>query len=400
MAENSFEIVIVGGGIVGLATARALLLKYPGCSLALLEKEKTLASHQTGRNSGVIHSGIYYKPGTFKARLCVEGGREMVEFCRENGVAHEITGKVVVATRESEIPQLEELLRRGTANGVPGLELIGPEGLKEIEPHAAGIKALRVPGSGIVDYGLVCQKLAGAIQKLGGEIKTQTEFLGAKKQGGCWKVRTSQGELSAKFLVNCGGLQSDRVTRRSGFKPPSRIIPFRGEYYRLIPEAEPLVKSLIYPVPNPLFPFLGVHFTQMVRGGVEAGPNAVLAFKREGYHKLSFNLWDSLETLAYPGFWKLAFRYGGEGMKEIYRSVFKSAFVKALQRLVPEIQSRHLVTGNAGVRAQALDFSGALVDDFKFVEAEGVLHVLNAPSPAATASLPIGREIAQRVVLD
>lgn len=399
MANNSFEIVIVGGGIVGLSTAWALLRKYPGCSFALLEKEKSLASHQTGRNSGVIHSGIYYKPGTLKARLCVEGGREMVEFCRENGVAHEITGKVVVATRESEIPQLEELHRRGTANGVPGLELIGPGRLKEIEPHASGIMALRVPGSGIVDYGSVCQKLAGQIQKMGGELKTQTEFLKAKRRGGRWKIETSQEELSAKFLVNCGGLQSDRVTWRSGFKPPSRIIPFRGEYYRLIPEAEPLVKSLIYPVPNPLFPFLGVHFTQMVRGGVEAGPNAVLAFKREGYHKLSFNLWDSLETLAYPGFWKLAFRYGGEGLKEIYRSVFKSAFVKALQRLVPEIQSRHLLTGNAGVRAQALDFSGALVDDFKFVEAEGVLHVLNAPSPAATASLPIGREIAQKVVL-
>jgi L-2-hydroxyglutarate oxidase len=400
MQNDSFEIIVVGGGIVGLATARALLEKYPGCSLAVLEKESTVAFHQTGRNSGVIHSGIYYKPGSQKARLCVEGNREMVEFCRENGVAHAITGKVVVATEAGEIPALEELLRRGTANGVAGVEMIGPDQLKEWEPHAKGIRALRVPGTGIVDYGSVCEKLTLLIQKRGGTLKTRTEFLGAKREGGLWKVRTSDGEISAGFLVNCGGLQSDRVTRRSGFKPPAKIIPFRGEYYQLSEEARPLVRNLIYPVPNPLFPFLGVHFTRMVGGGVEAGPNAVLAFKREGYHKFSFNFFDALETLAYPGFWKLALRYGGEGLKEIHRSLFKSAFVKALQKLVPEIEARHLVAGESGIRAQALDFSGALLDDFKFLQTDNALHVLNAPSPAATASLPIGREIALKVALE
>jgi (S)-2-hydroxyglutarate dehydrogenase len=399
MPENHYEIIVIGGGIVGLATARALLQKYPGSSLAVLEKESKVAFHQTGRNSGVIHSGIYYKPGSLKARLCVEGGREMIQFCRENQIPHEVTGKVVVATLEKEIPPLEELLRRGTSNGVPGLEIIGPERLKELEPHATGIKALRVPGSGIVDYSAVCDQLTQQIQKAGGVVRTNTEFLGARKEPWEWRVETRQGEMSAGFLVNCGGLQSDRVTRRSGFKPPVKIVPFRGEYYKLVPEAENLVRNLIYPVPNPVFPFLGVHYTRMVGDGVEAGPNAVLALKREGYHKFSFNLFDALETLTYPGFWKLAFKYGGEGMKEIHRSLFKGVFVKALQRLVPEIQSQHLVTGEAGVRAQALDFSGALVDDFKFLEVEQALHVLNAPSPAATASLPIGREIARKVEL-
>jgi L-2-hydroxyglutarate oxidase len=399
MAKNAYEIVVIGGGIMGLSTAKALLSKFPGSSLLLLEKESRLAFHQTGRNSGVIHSGIYYKPGSLKARLCVEGGREMIEFCREHQVPHEVVGKVVVATREREIPQLEELLRRGTANGVRGLEILGPESLREREPHATGLRALYVPSSGIVDYGGVCSALAGQIQEAGGILKLNSEFFGAVRQGGRWRIRTGDGEISAGFLVNCGGLQSDRVTRRTGFKPTVKIIPFRGEYYKLTPEAEPLVRDLIYPVPNPLFPFLGVHFTRMVGGGVEAGPNAVLALKREGYHKLSFNLADALETLAYPGFWKLAFKYGREGLKEIYRSIFKSAFVDELKRLVPEIEERHLVASEAGVRAQALDFSGSLVDDFRLLEGEGALHVLNAPSPAATASLPIGREIAQKVLL-
>jgi L-2-hydroxyglutarate oxidase len=329
----------------------------------------------------------------------VEGQKEMLAFCRENGVAHEVTGKVVVVTQEGEFSALEELFRRGSANGVPGLEMIGPERLKEIEPHATGLKALWVPGSGIVDYVGVCEKMREKIEKMGGVLKTSTEFLGAERQVGKWVVRTSQGEVQIKFLVNCGGLQSDRVTRKSGSPPSARIVPFRGEYYRLKPEAWSLVKNLIYPVPNPLFPFLGVHFTRMVAGGVEAGPNAVLALKREGYDKFSFNLWDALETLTYPGFWKLAWRYGGEGMKEVHRSLSKGAFVKALQKLVPEVQAHHLETGGAGVRAQALDLSGGLLDDFRFLEKEGALHVLNAPSPAATASLPIGREIASKVVL-
>lgn len=399
MPENSFEIIVVGGGIVGLATAKALLEKFDGCSLAVLEKEPALALHQTGRNSGVIHSGLYYKPGSLKARLGVEGGLEMEKFCKENRLAYEKAGKVVVATHEKEIPLLETLRKRGEANGVKGLEMIGPDQIKEVEPHASGIKALRVPGTGIVNFTSVCSKLAELIQKKGGVLKTQTKFLGAKREVGRWKVQTSAGEFTAAYLVNCAGLQSDRVTRKSGFKPPTKIIPFRGEYYRLTEEAKPLVRNLIYPVPNPLFPFLGVHFSRMIGGEVEAGPNAVLAFKREGYHKLSFNLWDTVETFSYPGFWKMALRYGGEGMGEMYRSFFKPAFVKALQRLVPEIESCHLVPAEAGVRAQALDFSGELVDDFKFLDAEGALHVLNAPSPAATASLPIGWEIANRVVL-
>jgi L-2-hydroxyglutarate oxidase len=399
MTDNKYEIVVIGGGIVGLSTARALLEKFPGCSLLLIEKESRLAFHQTGRNSGVIHSGIYYKPGSLKARLCVEGGREMIEFCRVTQVLHEVVGKVVVATQENEFPALEELLRRGNANGVLGLEMIGPERLREIEPHASGLKALYVPGSGIVDYRMVCVKLSEQITKLGGHLQTRAEFYQAVRDGHHWKLQTQYGGISAGFLVNCGGLQSDRVTRQSAAQPPTKIIPFRGEYYDLTPEARPLVKNLIYPVPNPLFPFLGVHFTRGVRGEVEAGPNAVLALKREGYSKFSFNLRDAFETLSYPGFWKMAFKFGGEGMKEIYRSLFKGAFVQELQRLVPEIQSQHLVPGQTGVRAQALDLSGALVDDFKFLETESALHVLNTPSPAATASLPIGREIARKVTL-
>jgi len=399
MTENKYDVVVIGGGIVGLSTAKALLEKFPGCSLLLIEKESRLALHQTGRNSGVIHSGLYYKPGSLKARLCVEGGREMIEFCRATQVPHEIVGKVVVATRGNELPALEELLIRGKANGVPGLEIIGPERLHEIEPHASGLKALYVPGSGIVDYRTACVKLSEQIEKCGGQVQTGAEFYRATRDGHRWKLLTQIGEITAGFLVNCGGLQSDRITLQSGFQPPTKIIPFRGEYYDLTPEARPLVKNLIYPVPNPLFPFLGVHFTRGIKGEVEAGPNAVLALKREGYHKLSFNLRDAFETLTYPGFWKMAFTFGGEGMKEIYRSLFKRAFVQELQRLVPEIQSRHLVPGQTGVRAQALDFSGLLVDDFKFLETEGALHVLNTPSPAATASLPIGREIAEKISL-
>lgn len=399
MSGPSFDLCVVGGGIVGLSTSMALLKKFPGRSLVVLEKEKAIATHQTGRNSGVLHSGIYYKPGSLKARLCVEGTREMLAFCRENGVDHEITGKVVVATEEKEFQALEELFRRGTANGVQGLEMIGPDRLKELEPHAAGLKALRVPGSGIVDYVSVCENMRGHIERLGGTIRTATEFLGARREQGSWVVRTSQGEVGAKFLVNCGGLQSDRVTRKSGSLPPARIVPFRGEYFRLKPGSRSLVRNLIYPVPNPLFPFLGVHFTRMVGGEVEAGPNAVLALKREGYGKFSFSLRDTFATLAYPGFWKLAWRYGGEGLKELHRSLSKPAFVRALQKLVPEIEGKDLETGESGIRAQALDFSGSLLDDFRFLEGEGVLHVLNAPSPAATASLPIGREIASRVLL-
>jgi (S)-2-hydroxyglutarate dehydrogenase len=399
MGQERFQIIIIGGGIIGLSTAKALLQKHPGLSLLLIEKETSLAAHQTGHNSGVIHSGIYYKPGSLKARLCVEGGREMVEFCRDHRVPHRITGKVVVAVDQQEIPQLEELRRRGLENGVTGVKMLVSEELREIEPQAAGLKALQVPGTGIVDYSAVCQVMAEQIQAAGGVIKKKILFEEAKRIQNGWVVLTDQGDFEAGFLINCGGLQSDRIARDSGFVPPVKIVPFRGEYYKLVPEAESFVRGLIYPVPNPLFPFLGVHFTQMIGGGVEAGPNAILALKREGYRKSDFNFWDTLEILTYPGFRKMAFRYSGEGLQEFYRSFFKSAFVKALQRLVPGIQAHQLIPGGSGVRAQALDLSGSLVDDFKFLEAERVLHVLNAPSPAATSSLPIGRMIAEKVLL-
>jgi (S)-2-hydroxyglutarate dehydrogenase len=399
MPEKKYQITVVGGGIVGLSAARALLRKYPGCRLLLLEKEPKVAAHQTGRNSGVIHSGLYYKPGSLKARLCVEGGRELLQFCRERGVETRTTGKVVVATREEEIPRLTELYNRGVANGAQGLQVIGPEQLKEREPHASGVKALWVPGTGIVDYGKVSEALGAQIREEGGVIQTGTRLFSASLKDNRWVLQTTQGEFVTEFLVNCGGLYCDRIARMCGLKPRVKIVPFRGEYYQLTPEAEPLVKTLIYPVPNPLFPFLGVHFTTLIQGGAEAGPNAVLALKREGYRKFDFNVRDVWDTFTFPGFWKMAIRYGGEGFKEIYRSLSKRAFVRELQRLVPEIESRHLVAGGSGVRAQALDVSGSLIDDFHFLEGEKALHVLNAPSPAATASLPIGRMIADKITL-
>jgi (S)-2-hydroxyglutarate dehydrogenase len=399
VSEKEYKIAVVGGGIVGLSTERALLHKYPGQPVLLLEKEEKVASHQTGNNSGVIHSGLYYKPGSLKARLCVEGGRELAQFCRDRGVPHRTTGKVVVATREEEIPQLTELFNRGEANGVQGLEMIGPERLKEIEPHVSGVKALWVPGTGIVDYRKVCEALADQIREEGGVIQAGTRLKSARFKANQWVLQTNRGDFFAKFLVNCGGLYCDRIAKSCGMKPRMQIVPFRGEYYRLTSEAESLVKGLIYPVPNPLFPFLGVHFTVLVNGGTEAGPNAVLALKREGYRKFDFQIKDALETFSFPGFWIMALKYGAEGMKEIYRSFFKGAFVKALQRLVPEITPRHLIPGGAGVRAQALDVSGSLIDDFYFLEGEKALHVLNAPSPAATSSLPIGRMIADKITL-
>ena len=399
MTGKNYKFIIVGGGIVGLCTARALLRKYPGCRLLLLEKEQKVASHQTGHNSGVIHSGLYYKPGSLKARLCVEGGRELVQFCRERGVETRMTGKVVVATREEEIPRLTELCNRGVANGAQGLEVIGPEQLKEREPHASCVKALWVPGTGIVDYGKVSEALAEQIREEGGVIQTGTKLMSAHLRDSRWVLQTTQGDFLSDFLVNCGGLHCDRIARICGLKPRVKIVPFRGEYYQLTSEAESLVKTLIYPVPNPLFPFLGVHFTTLIQGGAEAGPNAVLALKREGYRKFDFNVRDAWDIFTFPGFWKMAFRYGGEGFKEIYRSLFKGSFVRELQRLIPEIQSKHLTAGGSGVRAQALDVSGSLIDDFYFLEGEKALHVLNAPSPAATASLPIGRMIADKIKL-
>ena len=391
-----FDVAIVGGGIVGLATGLKILERCPGKKLCVLEKERAVAAHQTGNNSGVIHSGLYYKPGSAKAKTCVEGARRMVEFCQQHRIAHEICGKIVVATSEAELPALAELLRRGQANGVAGVVEAGPERLKEIEPHASGIRGLWVPGTGIVDYAAVARKYAELIAAAGGEVRLGTRLTGIRQDAAAEQILlTTAGEIRARLLINCAGLHSDRVARLGGARPDVRIVPFRGEYYKLLPDHRHLVKGLIYPVPDPRFPFLGVHFTRMIDGGVECGPNAVLAFKREGYTKTSFSLRDSVETFTYPGFWRMGLKYWRTGLGETYRSFSKAAFVRALQRLLPEIGAEHLEAGGAGVRAQALSADGALVDDFRIVRSGSAIHVLNAPSPAATASLCIGEQIAE-----
>ena len=389
------DVLIIGGGIVGLAAGLALTKKYPALKICVLEKEPALGAHQTGNNSGVIHSGLYYKPGSEKARTCVAGARRLVEFCREHGIAHEICGKIVIATNEAELPALAELFRRGKANGVAGVEEIGPERIKEIEPHAAGIRALWVPETGIADYPALARKYAELIEKGGGSVLTGARVTAVKKNTGGYSVTSTKGECDAGKIINCAGLHSDRVALLSGAKPDAKIVPFRGEYYKLKPEACHLVKGLIYPVPDARFPFLGVHFTRMISGGVEAGPNAVLALKREGYTRFSFNFRDAVESLAYPGFRKMAFKYWRTGLGEMYRSFSKAAFVRALQKLVPEIRAEQLEDGGAGVRAQALLPDGSMVDDFRIVREEHAIHVLNAPSPAATASLAIGERIAE-----
>jgi len=388
------DVAIVGGGIVGLATGLAIVTRKPGTRVCVLEKEPHLAAHQTGNNSGVIHSGLYYKPGSAKAQTCVEGARRMVAFCKEHGIAHDICGKIVVATRESELPALAELLRRGIANGVSGIEEIGPERIQEIEPHAAGIKALWVPSTGIVDYAAVARKYGELIAANGGTVLTGVRVLKIRRNAdGSEIIVTNKDDIETQRVINCAGLHSDRVARLSGAKPDAKIVPFRGEYYKLKPAAHRLVKGLIYPVPDARFPFLGVHFTRMISGGVEAGPNAVLALKREGYGKLSFNARDAFESLTYPGFWRMAFKYWRTGIGEMVRSFSKAAFVRALQKLIPEIQSKDLEDGGAGVRAQALLNDGTMVDDFRIVQDGNAIHVLNAPSPAATASLAIGDRI-------
>ena len=389
------DIAIVGGGIVGLATALAIVTRKPGTTVCVLEKEATLGSHQTGNNSGVIHSGLYYKPGSAKAQTCVEGARRMVEFCKEHGIAHSICGKIVVATSEAELPALAELYRRGKANAVAGIEEIGPERIREIEPHAAGIKALWVPSTGIVDYVAVSKKYGELITSKGGTVLTGAKVLSIRRDtNGDEILSTTAGEVRAKTIINCAGLHSDRVARLSGAKPDAKIVPFRGQYYQLKPAAQHLVKGLIYPVPDARFPFLGVHFTRMVSGGVEAGPNALLALKREGYADYAFNARDAFESLTYPGFWRMAAKYWRIGISETLRSFSKAAFVRSLQKLVPEIQSNDIESFGAGVRAQALLNDGSLVDDFRIVREERAIHVLNAPSPAATASLAIGDRIA------
>ena len=394
MNQRPFDVAIVGGGIVGLATAMAIA-RQKTARLVVLEAETKLAAHQTGNNSGVIHSGLYYKPGSLKARNCVEGREAMYRFCAEHGIPHERCGKLVVASGPGELPALEELERRGHANGLQGLRRLGPEQLKEYEPAVAGIAGLHVEETGIVDYTAVTEAFGRVVGERGGEIRLGARVERVARDNGALVLATPGGDVRCRALINCAGLQSDRVARLCGVEPGLKIAPFRGEYYDLVPARQHLVRNLIYPVPDPQFPFLGVHFTRMIRGGVEAGPNAVLAFRREGYRVTSFSLRDSAELIAYPGFWKMAARHWKMGFGEMHRSLSKRAFVGALRKLVPELGDEDLHRSGAGVRAQALEPDGSLVDDFRIVEAERMIHVLNAPSPAATASISIGRTIAE-----
>jgi L-2-hydroxyglutarate oxidase len=391
-----FDVAVVGGGIVGLATAHNLQQRYPQLSVAVLEKEDGPGKHQTGHNSGVLHSGIYYKPGSLKATNCREGKRAMEEFCRQHDVPFDICGKVIVAVDESELPALERIYERGQANGV-ACEIIDRERLHELEPHSAGIKAIHVPEAGIVDYAQVCRKLVEIVEQRGGRFITKAKVTAVRRDGGQLVLESAAGPFAAGYLVNCAGLQCDRVTRLTGQTPEAKIVPFRGEYFELLPEAEHLCRNLIYPVPDPSFPFLGVHFTRMIHGGIECGPNAVLAFAREGYGKTSLNLRDLAESLTYSGFIRLGLKHWRMGIGEMWRSLSKGAFVKALQRLMPEIRGEHLKTAPSGVRAQAVTPDGKLVDDFLFQEADRVVNVGNAPSPAATASLNVGRLIVDRL---
>ena len=387
--------VIIGGGIVGLATALQLKQQNPSLHIILLEKETELAKHQTGNNSGVIHSGIYYKPGSLKATNCIRGYKLLVDFCRKHEVPFELCGKIIVATEENEIPLLQNLFTRGQQNQLENLKMLSREELKEYEPHVTGIAGIAVPQTGIVDYRKVAEKYAEEINKLGGEIILGERVIDIQLEAGSAVVVTQSKSYSTKLVINCAGLYSDKVARLTANEVDVKIIPFRGEYYKLKKEKEYLVKNLIYPVPDPNFPFLGVHFTRMMKGGVEAGPNAVLAFKREGYKKSDINLAELGETLAWPGFQKVAYKYWKTGFGEMYRSFSKAAFTKALQKLLPEVQEGDLVEGGSGVRAQACDRTGGLVDDFLILEDKQVINVCNAPSPAATSSLAIGETVSE-----
>jgi L-2-hydroxyglutarate oxidase len=393
------DLAVVGGGIVGLAVARQYTRRFPGRSVVVLEKEPGVGRHQSGRNSGVLHTGIYYAPGSLKALTCREGRRAMEAFCESEGIPWRRCGKVVVATGEHELGDLQTLYERGRANGV-ACTLVEPERLRELEPHAAGVRAIHVPETGIVDFTAVCERLAQRIAEAGGLVLTGARVRGLRRGPDGVVLKTTHdehAEVVAAQVVNCAGLYSDRITRLSGERPEAKIIPFRGEYYALKPDAHHLVKALIYPVPDPRFPFLGVHFTRMIDGRVECGPNAVLAFAREGYRKGDIRPFELLESLTYSGFLRLIPRYGRLGLTEIWRSVSKPAFVKALRRLVPDIRIEQLVPAPAGVRAQAVRPDGSMVDDFLIQEGERVINVGNAPSPAATASLVIGERIVERL---
>jgi len=394
----TYDILVAGGGIVGLATAYRLLETRPQLKIVLLEKEARLAAHQTGNNSGVLHSGLYYKPGSSKAQCAVHGLQQMLAFCRTHGIQHEQCGKIVVATAPDELPRLDQLWERGNANGLQGLRRLNPQQIKEIEPHASGLAAIHVPQEGIVDYPAVCAKLGDLIRQAGGEIRLHTKFLKAVRNAGTWTAQTSNGEFQAKFIVTCGGLHADRLVRAAGQISSAKIVPFRGEYYQIKKERQHLVRHLIYPVPDPKFPFLGVHFTRLAAGGIEAGPNAVLAFSREGYNWTTVNPRDLAESLCFPGLWRFLAKYPSMCGYEIWRSFSRAEFTRSLQKLVPDIRADDLETGGAGVRAQAMLPEGRLVEDFHFEEAAGILHVINAPSPAATASLAIGQRIVDKVL--
>ena len=387
-----YDYIIVGGGIVGLSTGYALTEKQPNAKILIIEKEASLAAHQTGRNSGVIHSGIYYKPGSLKARFAREGGKKLIEYCEKNSIQYDICGKLIVATEEHELIELNKLYERGIENGLK-VELINQDELKELEPHANGISAIKVPMAGIVNYKQISESLANEIQEKGGEIKTKTKVLDIKEKSDEIEVETNNGSFNTKYLINCAGLFSDRITKMSGIDPKMKIVPFRGEYFKLKESKSYLVKNLIYPVPDPQFPFLGVHLTRMVNGEIHVGPNAVLAFKREGYKKTDLDLNDLFDTLTYPAFWKIARKHLRYGLGEMHRSISKNKFLESLQRLVPEVELDDLVKTEAGVRAQALTIDGKLVDDFIILKSKRSIHVCNAPSPAATASIAIGEEI-------
>jgi L-2-hydroxyglutarate oxidase LhgO len=394
MPEQAYDIVIIGGGIVGLAAAMELLTRYPSLRMAVLEKERELARHQTGHNSGVIHSGIYYTPGSLKAKACVAGKARLISFCDEHNIPYELCGKVIVATREEELSRLERLYQYGQANGVSGLEMIGPERLREIEPCAVGIKALYSPNTGIVDYGQVARAYAHEITTRGGQILTNHEITSIDQKNGRYRLLTPSASIEARYVISCAGLYADRVAQLTGMQAIPRIVPFRGDYYILRPERAGMVRGMIYPVPDPRFPFLGAHFTRRMNGEVWLGPNAVLAFAREGYRRFDINIRELAETLSYQGFRKLAFKYWRVGLAEMYRDFSKAAFLKDLQRYMPDLNLADLRPGPAGVRAQALAPNGTLVDDFVVNHEGGALHVRNAPSPAATSSLAIAEMIA------
>lgn len=391
-----YDIVIIGAGLVGLSTAYQTILKFPKSKILVLEKENTVSRHQSGNNSGVIHSGIYYKPGSLKAKNCIDGYRSIINFAKEYGIKYDLCGKIIVATSNEELPALDNIYKRGTENGLQNLHYLSREEFREIEPHCEGVKAIKVPQTGIIDYPAVAVKLKELFVELGGEILFDQKVIKIIEKDDVI-IQTTTSEFRTKKIITCAGLYSDKMANLSNQTNDFIIVPFRGEYFKLKEEKKYLVKNLIYPVPDPNFPFLGVHFTRMIDGNIEAGPNAVLAFKREGYKFSDFNLSETLDTFTYPGFWKIAAKYGKTGLGEIHRSLSKSAFTKALQKLMPEIQESDLIPGGAGVRAQALKRDGNLIDDFDILQMGNCIHVRNAPSPAATSCLSIGQKISELI---